>query len=183
VYIVLQKRTLNTTRAALIRELAFSERLETLSLIDPGTQLFTRGAMEQFAVHEISRANRTGNNLTFLLIQLHSVKHPQLSGEQAAEKLSVEAAQLMKATFRGSDILIRYECDQFLAIMPDTNQHQAGRAMRRLHERLEQWNLGNPELQMSVSFGAAEHHTGGSLTEMLTTAEERVRSTHKGLWH
>jgi GGDEF domain-containing protein len=125
-YIVIQKRTLNTTRAALIRELAFSERLETLSLIDPATQLFTRRAMEQFAMHEIARANRTGTNLTFLLMKLESLKHPKLSPAEAAERLAVEASQVMRGTFRGSDILFRYDYDQYLAIMPDTNCTRRG---------------------------------------------------------
>jgi diguanylate cyclase (GGDEF)-like protein len=175
-YIVLQRRTLNATRAALIRELAFGDRLETLSLIDPATQLFTRGAMEQFASHEIARANRSGCNLTFLLIRLESLKHPGLSGAEAAERLAGEASQLMKATFRGSDILFRYDCDQYLVLMPDTNHQQARRAMKRLRDRVDQWNLGNAELQMAVAFGAAEHKSGAALAAMLAEAEEHLKS-------
>jgi hypothetical protein len=42
-----QKFTLNTTRRALIREV-LNERLESLSLIDPLTQLLSRRAMNEF---------------------------------------------------------------------------------------------------------------------------------------
>src|SRR5437016_14596278 len=38
IYLLTQKRTLNSTRHALIRELVLNERLESLSLIDPLTR-------------------------------------------------------------------------------------------------------------------------------------------------
>jgi len=173
-YIILQKRSLNATRTALIHELTFNERLETLSLIDPATQLFSRPALDQFALHEISRANRTGNSLTFLMIELRLPREGNGKPEQSAERLIGEAAQLMKGTFRGGDILIRYSRDRFLVLMPDTNRRQAERATVRLRERADQWNLGNAQLEMVLNCGAAEYRTGASLDSMLLRAEQRI---------
>src|SRR5438270_2538428 len=42
VYVIGQKRTMHATRRELIRELIFNERMESLSLVDPTTQLFNR---------------------------------------------------------------------------------------------------------------------------------------------
>jgi diguanylate cyclase (GGDEF)-like protein len=171
-YIVMQKRSLNATRAALISELAFNERLETMSLIDPATQLFSRPALDQFALHEISRANRTGNSLTFLMV------HVQLPGAEngspQADRLIGEAAQLMKGTFRGGDILIRYSGDKFLVLMPDTNRRQGERATARLREAADQWNLSNAEMELSLNCGVAEYRTGSSLSALLLQAEQRI---------
>ncbi len=178
-YIILQKRSLNATRSALIHELAFNERLETLSLIDPATQLFSRPALEQFALHEISRANRTGNALTFLMIELRLPEEASRNSGPAEERLVGEAAQLMKATFRGGDILIRYSRNQFLVVMPDTNRRQAERATLRLRDRADQWNLGHNQLEMALCCGAAEYRTGASLHALLLQAEKRIGTPAK----
>src|SRR5271170_8087384 len=70
IYLVGQKITLNNTRRALISELVLNERLESLSLIDPLTQLLNRRAMNELIPREVARANRLSSNLTFLTIDL-----------------------------------------------------------------------------------------------------------------
>src|SRR5437667_12486442 len=70
IYLLSQKNTLNATRHALIRELVLNERLESLSLIDPLTQLPNRRAMNELIPREAARANRLGNSLTFLTIDI-----------------------------------------------------------------------------------------------------------------
>src|SRR5438445_419542 len=66
IYLLTQKRTLNSTRHALIRELVLNERLESLSLIDPLTQLLNRRAVNELIPREVARANRLGSNLTLM---------------------------------------------------------------------------------------------------------------------
>ena len=70
IYLLGQKITLNATRRALIRELVLNERLESLSLIDPLTQLLNRRAMNEFIPREVARANRLGSGLTFMVVNL-----------------------------------------------------------------------------------------------------------------
>ena len=100
--------------------------------------------------------------------------------EQVAERLIGEAAQLMKGTFRGGDILIRYSRDKFLVLMPDTNRRQAERATVRLRDVADQWNLGNAQLEMVLNCGAAEYRTGASLDSMLLRAEQRIAARSAG---
>jgi predicted signal transduction protein with EAL and GGDEF domain len=65
IYLVGQKITLNNTRRALISELVLNERLESLSLIDPLTQLLNRRAMNELIPREVARSNRLSSHLTF----------------------------------------------------------------------------------------------------------------------
>src|SRR5215470_13072838 len=74
IYLLGQKFTLNSTRRALIRELVLNERLESLSLIDPLTQLLNRRAMNEFIPREVSRANRLGSSLSFMAIDLNGFR-------------------------------------------------------------------------------------------------------------
>ena len=60
IYLLSQRVNLNSTRKALISELVLNERLESLSLIDPLTQLFNRRALNELISHQVARANRNG---------------------------------------------------------------------------------------------------------------------------
>src|SRR6202045_1679265 len=71
IYLLAQKRNLNTTRLALIRELVLNERLESLSLIDPLTQVLNRRAMNELIPREVARSNRLGSGLTFMALDLN----------------------------------------------------------------------------------------------------------------
>src|SRR5436853_6541342 len=71
IYLIGQKLTLNATRRALIRELVLNERLESLSLIDPLSQLLNRRAMNELIPTEIARVNRLGGHLTFMPLELN----------------------------------------------------------------------------------------------------------------
>ncbi len=87
IYLLSQKRTLNSTRLALIRELVLNERLESLSLIDPLTQLLNRRALNELLPREVARANRLGSSLTFMAIDLNgfsaiSSKYGALEGDK-----------------------------------------------------------------------------------------------------
>src|SRR5258707_3834590 len=67
IYLLSQRVALNSTRKALISELVLNERLESLSLIDPLTQLLNRRALNELISHQLAPANRGGGMLTFLI--------------------------------------------------------------------------------------------------------------------
>jgi diguanylate cyclase (GGDEF)-like protein len=176
IYIVMQKRSLNSTRATLIRELVFSERLESFTLIDPLTQLLNRRSLDQIVPREIARANRSGSHLTFVLVEVAGFKglNDRL-GNIAGDQLLVEVARLLKGTFRGSDAIIRYSGDRFLIIMADTNEKRAASAMRRLMDIVDRWNLNTKSgWEMVLNYGVAQYAIGASAAELLMAAEQKL---------
>ena len=80
IYLLSQKRTLNSTRLALIRELVLNERLESLSLIDPLTQLLNRRALNELLPREVARANP--------LVDFHRVVSPCVFEQQGCCSMS-----------------------------------------------------------------------------------------------
>src|SRR6266567_3643949 len=120
IYLLTQKRTLNSTRHALIRELVLNERLESLSLIDPLTQLLNRRALNELVPREVARANRLGNSLTFMAIDLNgfdgiTAKFGALEGD----RILMDFAKILNTVFRGADLAFRQGGDQFLVMLPD----------------------------------------------------------------
>ena len=176
IYVIAQKRELNSTRKALIQELIFNERLQGLSLIDPLTQLLNRRALEQMLSKEVTRANRMGSSLTLLMIDLDDFKSVNTRfGHLVGDRLLTEAANLLRMTFRGSDLVFRYGGDEFLVVMPETTEEQADRAVERLAAELQRWNLEKKlQCDLSMSWGVAAHVSGATITDMLQRANRKM---------
>ena len=182
-YMINQKKVLNATRRELIRELVFSERMESVSLLDPATQLYNRRALDQMLTQEVSRANRAGSNLTLMMIKLQSLDVVRTRyGAEAADKFIVEVSKLLKGTFRGSDTLTRYSNEQFLVLMPGTNEQQADSAVRRLQEGIDTWNLTTKTgWEINFAYALASHVTGCDAGDLLRAIERKMLPTRDKL--
>src|SRR5581483_1739620 len=176
IYIIAQKRELNSTRAALPQELLHNERIEGFSLVDPLTKLFNRRAVDEILAKEMSRANRLGSELTVLMIEVQNLELiTKNSGTKVAENYLTETARLLRNTLRGSDLVFRYADDQFLLVMPDTGELQAEQALTRLTQALDHWNHENrPDTALALGWGMASRVSGVDAAEMVLAASRRM---------
>src|SRR5207302_10240935 len=176
IYLLSQRVTLNSTRKALISELVLNERLESLSLIDPLTQLFNRRALNELISHQVARANRNGTPLTFLIMDINGFRELNAKlGSMEGNRVLTEFARMLKKVFRGGDVIFRQGGDEFLVVMPDTTEQQAEPPLKRLLGLIDQWNLENGgRFQLSFTWGLAEYVTGTSLEEVLRTVDRKL---------
>ena len=176
VYIVLQKRELTTTRRRLVEELIFNERMEAVSLVDPVTQLFNRRAMEQMLAHEVSRTKRLGSDLSLLVLEISDFDAiSDRLGTQEAEQFLYETAQLIRNTFRGSDMVFRSKETQFLIVMPDTAEAQVDFALKRLDAEVARHNSElRCNAELSFNWGVAQYVQGAKISDTLLTAERKA---------
>jgi len=165
IYLLGQKRNLNTTRLALIRELVLNERLESLSLIDPLTQLLNRRAMNELVPREVARANRLGSSLTFMAIDLNGF-----------------GAKMLRTVFRGADLAFRQGGDEFLIMMPDTTEEQADFPVHRLLREVDQWNLATKKgYELSFSWALAPYVAGSDAEDVLRSVDRKMYSKKHNL--
>src|ERR1700682_18108 len=61
-------------------------------------------------------------------------------GHGVGERILSEMGKLLNKTFRTSDITIRHGGDEFLVVMPETDERQAQRAVERLLANVDSWN-------------------------------------------
>jgi diguanylate cyclase (GGDEF)-like protein len=176
IYLVGQKVTLNHTRKALISELVLNERLESLSLVDPLTQLLNRRAMNELIPREVSRANRLGSHLTFMTMDLEGFKGINSNfGTSEGNVLLMEFSNLLKRTFRGGDMIFRQGGDEFLVLMPDTSEEEAQPPLQRLMREVEHWNLkSNKPFELSFTWGMAPYATGSDFSDVLRAVDRQV---------
>ncbi len=175
-YIVMQKRELGATRRRLVEELIFNERMEAVSLIDPATQLFNQRAMEQMVAHEVARTNRLGSPLSMLILDISDFETiSRRLGTLEIERFLYDSAQLVRNTFRGSDIVFRYKETQFLVVMPDTCEQEVEFALKRMEGEIARHNSEfRCQAPLAFSRGVAEFAQGSRVADTLLTAERKA---------
>jgi len=181
-YVLYKRHSYTRARGELIREIIYSEKLQSLSLIDPLTQTFNICYLDQVLPREINRANRQGTSISFVLIELAGwAKVIGKQGEFVGDQMLVETARLLKDTFRGADIVLRYDISRFLVIMPETTEPQAGCALKRLLDRVDSWNLEtSTPFELDLRVGTAAYARGADASSVLKLAAERLQPGRPG---
>ena len=177
VYVIDQRRTLRRAREVVAHQLLRAETAEALSLVDPLTEVFNRRYLDRIIPKETGRAGRLGNSLTFLMIDVDGFKSVNTRfGHLLGDRVLREVAEVLRRTLRVSDTLVRYGGDEFVGVLPDTNEEQLKHVVERVRKAVEQWNRDSPirGYQMSLSCGAATYSKGMDVQQILKTADERM---------
>lgn len=110
-----------------------TRELERLSQTDPLTGLQNQRSYYEHLRREVSRAERQGNFLSLLYVDLNQFKElNDQAGHRAGDDLLAHFSQVLQGISRSCDIPCRYGGDEFIVILPDTRPEQAEQLARRL---------------------------------------------------
>ena len=150
--------------AALRRSLRYAierhrvqKTLQSLSLIDDLTGLHNRRGFRAFAEQHLRLILRKGAAL-LVYVDLDGLKtindtYGHLEGNRAL----IATANVLRASFRQSDILARLGGDEFCVLMTDARQNTAQQVRKRLQRRVDFTNaLPNVCFRLSLSIGIAQ---------------------------
>lgn len=182
VYLLDQRRRLNATRNRLIRKL-MNESAGRDELCDPLTKAFSRQYIDLLIPKEISRADRERRSLTVAFFTVNSIRVISTRyGSVASDHLLMVLSQLLKGTLRGSDLIARNGTDDFLAVMPDTSEVQAARAIGRVQQAIEGWNDSTRfDYKLEVKIGFAEYVSGANIVDVMAMAKKRCSGSSEAV--
>jgi diguanylate cyclase (GGDEF)-like protein len=182
-YVLQQRRSLKNTQKQLISELIRRETAERLAVIDPLTEMYNRRYIMRAIASETARADRQDLQFAFLMIDLDDFKRANDAlGHLTGDRILRELAQLLRKTFRTSDIISRFGGDEFLALLIDSDEPMAIRAAERLQEAVADWNKEEPikGYTMAVSCGSAVYQKGADAIAVLAAADQAMYQNKSG---
>jgi diguanylate cyclase (GGDEF)-like protein len=160
--------------SALASEYVIAEaQLRELVVTDPLTGLPNYRRLVEVLGAEIGRSNRTDEPLAVVFFDMDGLKriNDEL-GHLIGSRAVCRFAETLRASCRTTDTAARYGGDEFVALLPDTDEEGARVVIRRVVERLAE----DPDKpQLSSSAGVAIYpRDGGTPTTLLSAADRAL---------
>lgn len=152
------------------------EKVYQLSLTDELSGLLNRRGFLLLAEQALKTARRAKAEVSLIYVDLDGLKRiNDASGHQAGDTMIVETAQLLKASFRESDLIARLGGDEFAVLAVSTDSPES--LLARLQKSLVQFNKGGSvpyPLSFSVGHVRCLPQEEKSLLELLADADARM---------
>jgi len=136
-------------------------QLLNLSMLDDLTGLYNRRGFLTLAGHHVLLAYRTGKPFLVAFMDLDGLKQVNDTfGHQEGNRALVEAGEVLRDSFRNSDILARLGGDEFAALMLEAGKDSIGTVVRRVKQKLDFCNaMLNRRYALSISIGIVPGET------------------------
>jgi two-component system cell cycle response regulator len=153
-------------------------RYKELSTIDELTQLYNKRYFNAHFKMEIERAQRYGQPLSLLLMDIDNFKHHNDTyGHADGDKVLAELGKVIKASIRVTDIGCRYGGEEFTVILPQTSGESAVIVAERIRQgfaELEFKPNPNEVVQKSISVGISQFGLGDTVQTLLERTDQNM---------
>jgi diguanylate cyclase (GGDEF)-like protein/PAS domain S-box-containing protein len=135
------------------------QKLQEISLIDDLTGLHNRRGFMTLALQQIKIADRLAQGMTVFYADLDDLKViNDTYGHQQGDQALIDAAGILKASLRASDILARIGGDEFVGLILESGGETEIAVRVRVQENLNAHNLQRIRpYRLSLSFGTARY--------------------------
>ena len=154
---------------------------ERLSRVDAVTEAYNHRFFQEVLRSEIGRANRYGQVLSLLMIDVDDFKrYNDAYGHQAGDKALRKLASVLKGEARTSDYVARYGGEEFAVVLGQTSKTgasvYAARALEAVGQTEFESQQAQPNGQLTVSMGLA------SYPEHANSKDELVRMADRAMY-
>jgi diguanylate cyclase (GGDEF)-like protein len=164
-----------TRLAAEMEQLRQSDQLlKEKSVRDPLTGLYNRGHFNDILRRELVSARLAGTRLSVLLADVDRFKQiNDRMGHAVGDDVLKFVANYLTSCVRESDFVFRWGGDEFLVLLPRTEEADAAQKAEELGHRLPHIP-GVERVQPSLSVGWATHNPGAEFSATLAGADARM---------
>lgn len=164
--------------------------IQTLSLADELTGLYNRRGFMAFCKQHLNTIRRTNKGIVIVYADLDGLKGINDSfGHKEGDRALVKTAELLKETFRTSDVLGRLGGDEFTILAAVDPVGGKEKLMARLTEKFDHYNalrLCPYDLSISVGLAQLDPEASQSMEDLMAAADaamyENKRSKKSKIW-
>ncbi|MFQ5794715.1 MAG: diguanylate cyclase [Candidatus Bipolaricaulia bacterium] len=150
-----------------VKKVKTQEELREAAIRDPLTGSYNRRYFTEILNKELERSKRYHHPFSLLMLDIDRFKEiNDRFGHVKGDEILCEVARMLEENVREVDVVVRYGGDEFLVLMPETQEPDAQDVVTRLNERLKEWNYeqGLFGMQLTLSTGIYTY-TEGDVTQ------------------
>ncbi len=164
--------------AIAIERAFYFQGLEKIAYRDALTGLYNRRSFIKMFESERERCQSADSTISFLFIDVDNFKvindtYGHMVGDMVLKNLAI----ILKKSARKTDMVFRYDGDEFIVMMPDTLQKTADAFERKIKKSIAEYNARN-KITLSVSIGKRSS-CAESASEVLYAADMEMYKRKK----
>lgn len=132
----------------------FTRKVSRLLTRDELTGLYNRRFLKFFVSNEI----KTKKSFGFILIDINFFKYyNDFWGHSAGDNLLINIGKVLSKSVRSQDIVVRHSGDEFIIMLPESNQTEVEKSIYKIVQSIESYNFPGEECfpgqKLSISYG------------------------------
>ncbi len=154
--------------------------LSDLATTDKLTGLYNRHGFMALVEQEVNEEIQRIDSLSILVLDVDLFKEVNDQyGHQCGDYVLSKLAKVMRAVLRKHEMIARWGGDEFIVLLPDTDETELSALAERLRLEVAKtaFNYQNHEVTISVSIGGTTYQPGDSFESLASRAD---RALYKG---
>lgn len=161
------------------RVVHYQQHLEYQTQVDSLTSLFNRRAFEKKVHEEFERSKRYQNPLSLLILDIDNFKTiNDTYGHHGGDAALVKIAETFREKTRQSDFPSRYGGEEFVLVLPETDQESALLVASKIHDAIRSCAFGTSarpfRLTVSIGVSSTSSRFYSNWREMLDDADQAL---------
>ncbi len=134
--------------------------LSNLTLVDKLTGLYTKQSLFILSQHYLKLANRAEKGMMYFLVDISNFNEiSNVFGSAEQKNALIDTANILKQTFRRSDVIARYAESIFAVVAIEANKDSDKILTNRLQTNLDKYNQSsNRGFKLSIEIGIAYYN-------------------------
>ena len=161
------------------RVVQYQQHLEYQTQVDSLTGLFNRRAFEKKVHEEFERSKRYHNPLSVMILDIDNFKTiNDTYGHHGGDAALVKISETLRQKTRQSDFPSRYGGEEFVLVLPETDQSSALQVAGKIHEEIRSCTFGTADrpfaLTVSIGLTSSSRKSYSDWREMLDDADQAL---------
>jgi diguanylate cyclase (GGDEF)-like protein len=162
---------------------AENKKMKQLALYDPLTELYNRRGMDLSLNHIVSAAHRSKTCISAINMDIDFFKKINDNyGHDGGDFVLKKFAEALLKSVRPNDVCCRLGGEEFVIVLPETQQDYAMMVAERIRQEIEELELmyeGNT-ITLTSSFGVATHYKNIDIDYLLKDADKALYAAKAG---